>query len=98
MSAPHSLSSELMTDSDFQDLTRLIRSLRRDAEQSLIQKRAAKHKDDPLEELNEIYVDIKETETKLHKSIDLAEFLMGKHLELTRSAADQEAELTITTK
>ena len=37
------------------------------------------HKDDPLEELIEVYHDVKEIETYLSKTINIANFIIKKH-------------------
>ena len=42
----------------------------------LIERRQERHKDEPIEELNEVYEDVNEIEANLAKAINIANFII----------------------
>ena len=63
------------------------------AEVPLMAKRMDKHKDDAMEELMEVYQDVKEIEGHLAKTINIASFIIQKHQQLFQDCIDMQDEL-----
>lgn len=50
----------------------MIQKFQQDLAKPLMEKRIAYHKDDPLEELNEVYTEIKQIETNFKKVLEIS--------------------------
>ena len=61
----------------------------------LMTRRLSQHKEDPLEELIEVYNDVKDIEGNLQKTINIANFMISKNKELFEENYELSDELEI---
>ena len=59
----------------------------------LMTRRMENHKDDAMEELMEVYEEVKDIETCLTKTINIAHFIMQKHHTLLQDCLEMKDEL-----
>ena len=73
----------------------VLQSLRQAADVPLQQKRMEIHNPDPIEELLEVYDDIKEVESNLNQAIEIGYYILFKNKELLTNNYDLQEEIEI---
>lgn len=89
------LKTEENEEHDVTYFEQVLQSLRQAADVPLQQKRMDIHNPDPIEELLEVYDDIKDVEANLNQAIEIGYYILLKNKELMWSNFDLQEEIEI---